>query len=251
MPRTLVLRDLDREVHGSGYSAEQLCRVKFAPKFTIWAPGMICRTDGAHQRRHLVRSVTDMGLTAHPWVAGKHAQHYEISLLALGVFYADDRFTVSPGRTENQRSMYVDPGDSPAGPLGSFHLVIPVGDVKPSKLVKPWMTRMYLADGTCVKVPQTEAHALHAAGTHYWMNPVKHPGTLHGSVHFPAYVPSPQPPELILERFRIKRPGEMNCPVPTSPAPVHDMIYGKTASSLVIDDVDSYLSDLKKGEDQC
>lgn len=159
---------------GTSFTPEQLCRVKSQPTLTVWEPGMIVTTDGAHQRRHLVVSVTNLGVQNSQYLSGKR-QVYAVVLRHLGYFYADNRYELSRQRRDAQHLMNVLPGEEPHGNLGSYRLVTPVGDTKPVRLA--------------VKKSSWVSAAL---------------GSPHGASS-PPKKPSPPPsPEAVLDSFRVK-----------------------------------------------
>lgn len=115
------------------YTIEQLCRTERLPAGTHWEAGMITTTDGAHDRKHLVVSVTDMGLQPPPH-GGPPMQCYAVVLIHLGHFYADNRFKLAPRRTEKQQELWVSAGEPPTGRIRNFILARPIGDTKPIKV---------------------------------------------------------------------------------------------------------------------
>lgn len=168
----LTLKD---RIPGTKYTVEDLCRARKLHEDVVWEPGMITTVDGAHQRRHLVVSVTDMGLQSHNYYA-EERQTYEIVLQYLGEFYADNRFKLAPRQVRNQRTLHVPAGAPPHGRLGSTVLVQPVGSSKPVKVPKP------------PKPPKPKPYAP------VWAT---QSATLRGT---------PRAPEAVLDSFRIRPP---------------------------------------------
>jgi hypothetical protein len=122
------------------FTIEQLCRTKRLPKDVIWFPGMILITDGAHDRKHVVVSVTDLGVQEDQY--GNPHQLWAVAMRCLGHFYADNRFKLSRTRKEFQREIYVKPGQPCFGQLMGFRPSQPIGDVKPFKVHKPFKSKV-------------------------------------------------------------------------------------------------------------
>lgn len=172
-PQTLKLKD---RVPGTPYSVEELCRVKRLPPNALWQTGDILATDGAWQHRHVVESVTNMGLQPYPYGSAP-TRCFHVVLSYLGEFFADNRYRLSPTLKKSQRELWVHEGNDPTGHLGNLRLVQPMGSTKPVKTSKP-------------KKPYVPI----------WTKSKMQPFTVPGGI---GQVPSPSP-EAVLDQFRVK-----------------------------------------------
>jgi hypothetical protein len=124
MTKQIGLKDL---VPDTTFTAEQICRTRRAPALTIWSAGMIVATDGAWDRKHVVESVTDLGVCERQY--GSPARCWAIVLRGLGHFYADTRFKLAPKSKSIQRELWANHPDQtdPVGRVDNFMLVEPFG----------------------------------------------------------------------------------------------------------------------------
>ena len=112
---------------------------------------MVTSTDGAHDRKHLVVSVTDMGVQPKTYGHGDE-QVYAVVLRTLGHFYADDRFKYSARGTENQRELRCPVGSPPVGRVHNFILSVPVGSKTPPKTHDAPKTKKVFHKGKMITV---------------------------------------------------------------------------------------------------